>query len=91
MRKIALKMIEFYMRRISPLFPARCRYYPTCSQYTYEAIGKYGFIFGGILGALRLLRCNPLWPGGVDPVPEFKRINYLNRKRKHHDTPGGSK
>lgn len=88
MRKYALKMIEFYMRRISPLLPARCRYYPTCSQYTYEAIERYGFIFGSVLGVLRLLRCNPLWPGGVDPVPVFKRIGYT--KKKHHDNPGGS-
>ena len=74
-----LKMISFYQRKISPLFPPRCRYYPTCSQYTYEAIERYGFFVGSVLGALRLLRCNPLFPGGVDPVPEFKKIHYKNR------------
>ena len=78
-------MISFYQRKISPLFPARCRYYPTCSQYTYTAIERYGFFLGVILGALRILRCNPLFPGGVDPVPEFKKIRYKSKKNK----PGG--
>ena len=76
----ALRAISFYQRKISPQLPARCRYYPTCSQYTYDAVEKYGFLFGGLLGALRLLRCNPLFPGGVDPVPDFKRIRYRNKK-----------
>lgn len=74
-------MISFYQRKISPLFPARCRYYPTCSQYTYEAISRYGFFLGSALGALRILRCNPFFKGGVDPVPEFKRIRYRSRKK----------
>jgi uncharacterized protein len=91
MRKAALKAIEFYMRRISPLFPARCRYYPTCSQYTYEAVERYGFVIGSVLGAMRLLRCNPLWPGGVDPVPDLKWIDYIKTRKNHHDTPGGSR
>lgn len=71
-KKAALGAISFYQRKISPLFPARCRYYPTCSQYTYDAIERYGFFLGTLLGALRLLRCNPLFPGGVDPVPDLK-------------------
>ena len=73
-------MISFYQRKISPLFPARCRYYPTCSQYAYEAIERYGFFIGAALGVLRLFRCNPLFPGGVDPVPEFKKIRYNGRR-----------
>lgn len=72
MKDIALKMIRFYQRKISPLFPARCRYYPTCSSYTAEAIERYGFLRGGFLGFRRLMRCNILFPGGVDPVPELK-------------------
>ncbi len=79
-KELPLKMISFYQRRISPLFPARCRYYPTCSQYTYEAIERYGFIIGTVLGILRLLRCNQLFRGGFDPVPEFKKISYKNKK-----------
>ena len=71
-RKTAIKAIGFYQRRISPLFGPKCRYYPTCSQYTSDAIERYGVLIGGALGALRILRCNPLFPGGVDPVPELK-------------------
>ena len=81
-RPLPLRMISFYQRKISPLFPPRCRYYPTCSQYTYEAVERYGFFLGTALGTLRILRCNPLFKGGVDPVPEFKRIKY---KRKYAD------
>jgi hypothetical protein len=79
-RDLPLRMISFYQRKISPLFPARCRYYPTCSSYTYLAIERYGFFFGALLGALRILRCNPLFPGGVDPVPEFKKIRYRGKR-----------
>ena len=88
--KLPLRMISFYQRKISPLFPARCRYYPTCSQYTYQAIEQYGFFFGTLLGALRILRCNPFSRGGYDPVPETKirlrfrkepkRIDYLKKR-----------
>lgn len=83
-------MISFYQRKISPLFPARCRYYPTCSQYTYMAIERYGFFLGAALGALRILRCNPLFPGGVDPVPEFKRIKYKQRNNETDDKGEGA-
>lgn len=72
MKKTALKMIRFYQRRISPLFPARCRFYPTCSAYAYEAIERFGFFKGGVLAAWRILRCNPFCPGGYDPVPPKK-------------------
>lgn len=74
-RNSALKAIGFYQRRISPLFGPKCRYYPTCSQYTFDAIERYGVLLGGAMGALRILRCNPLFPGGVDPVPDLK-IKY---------------
>lgn len=80
-KKYALKAIRFYQRRISPLFGPRCRYYPTCSAYTFDAIDRYGFFLGTVLGALRLLRCNPLFPGGVDPVPDLK-IRYRNLGNK---------
>lgn len=69
MKRIALWLIRFYQRRISPLTPPSCRFYPTCSQYTYEAIEIYGIWRGSWLGAKRLSRCHPLNPGGYDPVP----------------------
>lgn len=70
MKELAIKMIKFYQRKFSPLFPPRCRYYPTCSQYAVTAIERFGIIRGGLLAVWRLLRCNPLFPGGLDPVPE---------------------
>lgn len=72
MKEAALAAVRFYQRRISPLFPPRCRYYPTCSAYMYTAVERFGLIRGGFMGLRRLLRCNPLWPGGYDPVPEKK-------------------
>lgn len=75
MKEIAIKMIRFYQRKISPLFPPRCRYYPTCSQYALTAIERFGIVKGGLLAVRRLMRCNPLFPGGVDLVPEKKVKN----------------
>ena len=75
MKEYAIKMIVFYQRKISPLFPPRCRYYPTCSQYALTAIERFGVFKGGLLAVRRLLRCNPFFPGGVDLVPEKKEKN----------------
>ena len=72
MKKAFLSMIRFYQKKISPLFPPRCRFYPTCSQYAVDAIERFGACKGGALALLRLLRCNPLFPGGYDPVPPKK-------------------
>lgn len=69
MKKILIKVVKGYQRFISPLFPPSCRYYPTCSHYTVEAIEKHGAIKGGIMGLARILRCNPFVRGGVDRVP----------------------
>lgn len=70
MKKIFLLLIRFYQRCISPYTPAACRFTPTCSQYAYEAITKYGAIKGGCLAIRRLLRCNPFYKGDpYDPVP----------------------
>ena len=70
MKAILLSLIRFYQRGISPFFPARCRFRPTCSAYAMEAIGKYGASKGGILALKRFLRCNPFYKGAIiDPVP----------------------
>ncbi|MDO9334150.1 MAG: membrane protein insertion efficiency factor YidD [Dehalococcoidales bacterium] len=66
---MALQLIKLYQSTISRVIPSSCRFMPTCSQYTYEAIGKYGFFKGGWLGARRIARCHPFNPGGYDPVP----------------------
>ena len=70
MKRIALAAIRFYQRRISPGIAPACRFQPTCSDYTYEAIDSYGAIRGVAMGIWRVLRCNPLNDGGLDPVPE---------------------
>jgi uncharacterized protein len=69
MKRIMMGGITFYRRGISPLFPPSCRFTPTCSQYAYEAIDRFGPLKGSRLAAWRILRCNPLVPGGYDPVP----------------------
>lgn len=67
--RLALLLIRGYQRLLSPLLPPSCRFVPSCSQYGYEAVAKYGIIRGGALGAWRILRCNPFGRGGYDPVP----------------------
>ena len=69
MKQLFLHAIRFYQRNISPCFPARCRFYPTCSAYAYEAIQKYGPGKGLLLSIKRVLKCNPFHEGGYDPVP----------------------
>jgi putative membrane protein insertion efficiency factor len=65
---VLLAPVRFYQRLISPLFPRRCKYEPTCSAYAAEAIRTYGPLRGVVLAGWRLLRCNPLSDGGLDPV-----------------------
>jgi putative membrane protein insertion efficiency factor len=68
--KTALVMfIRGYQLWISPLLPASCRYYPTCSSYAIEAIEKHGALSGSWLAVRRIARCHPFRPGGFDPVP----------------------
>lgn len=68
-RRAAALLIRGYQRFISPVLPASCRFYPSCSQYTLEAVTRYGLIRGGWLGLRRLVRCHPFNPGGHDPLP----------------------
>ena len=62
-------MIKVYRTVLSPFMGTHCRFYPSCSSYTYEAIEKHGLIRGMALGIRRLLRCHPFHEGGIDPVP----------------------
>lgn len=69
MKGFSLGLIKLYQLTLSQVTPSSCRFIPSCSQYTYEAISKFGFFRGVWLGAKRLTRCHPLHSGGYDPVP----------------------
>lgn len=70
MKYVAMAFIRLYQLTLSPLLPPACRFTPTCSHYTYQAIERFGFLKGGWLGVKRIARCHPFNPGGYDPVPE---------------------
>jgi putative membrane protein insertion efficiency factor len=76
MKALLLRLLRGYRRHVSPCFPPSCRFLPTCSQYAIEAVERYGAIRGMWLAAKRLLRCNPLFKGGYDPVPELPRRGF---------------
>jgi putative membrane protein insertion efficiency factor len=69
MKTVALLLIKGYQTALSPVLGTHCRFHPTCSSYTYEAIEKHGLFRGTVLGIRRLLRCHPFHQGGIDPVP----------------------
>ncbi|HLG51730.1 MAG: membrane protein insertion efficiency factor YidD [Chloroflexi bacterium] len=68
MKGLVLALIRLYQLTLSRVLPPACRFYPTCSQYAYEAVARYGVLRGGWLAMGRLLRCHPFNPGGYDPV-----------------------
>ena len=71
MKNLLIKIINYYQKYISIWFQSKninCKYYPTCSEYTKQAIEKYGVIKGGYMGICRILRCNPFSKGGYDPL-----------------------
>jgi len=68
MKKLLLWLINIYKKGISPYTKPKCKYYPTCSEYAYQAIEKHGAFKGTGMAVWRLMRCNPLSKGGVDPV-----------------------
>ncbi len=68
MKKILILFIRFYQIFISPLLGANCRFYPTCSEYSMQAINKYGCFYGTLMAIKRILRCHPFNKGGYDPV-----------------------
>lgn len=69
MRRILLFLIRAYQRTLSQVLPPACRFSPSCSEYGYEAIAKYGVFKGGWMAVRRIARCHPFHPGGYDPVP----------------------
>ncbi|AYB45301.1 membrane protein insertion efficiency factor YidD [Paenibacillus lautus] len=71
-RRVVKVPIHFYRKFISPLKPATCRFYPTCSAYALEAIEVHGALKGSWLAAKRIARCHPFHPGGIDLVPPRK-------------------
>jgi len=68
-RRVAVVVVRGYQYVISPILGHHCRFYPTCSEYTCQAIERYGIAKGSWLGIKRISRCHPWHPGGVDPVP----------------------
>ena len=68
LKKVFIRLIEFYQKYISPMLGHCCKYYPTCSEYTKQAIEKYGALKGTIKGMKRILKCNPFSKGGYDPL-----------------------
>ena len=79
--------IRWYQRVISAKRPACCRYYPTCSRYAIEAVTRFGAVKGGILAALRLLRCRPWTSCSIDDVPHIYSIFYRCAWSKAHEEP----
>lgn len=69
MKALALALIRLYQETLSRVMPPDCRFTPTCSEYTFQAISKFGLFKGMWLGAKRLAKCQPFHPGGCDPVP----------------------
>ena len=68
-KQLILFCLKTYQTTVSPIFPSVCRFYPTCSSYSLQAIEKYGFIIGLYLTVKRIFKCHPFHSGGFDPVP----------------------
>lgn len=89
MKRVFLAPIRGYQRWISPSRPRRCRYEPTCSAYVVESVERFGVIRGTVLGAWRLLRCNPFSHGGFDPVPErftLRGLGHVHSAEYHGES-----
>ena len=81
MKAIFLAPIRLYQRVLSPLMPARCKYHPTCSEYAVQAIRMHGVMRGLVLAGWRILRCNPLSDGGIDPVENQRLFKPKGKAR----------
>jgi putative membrane protein insertion efficiency factor len=85
--RLARALIRAYQLFLSPLFPASCRFHPTCSEYARDAFAAHGFVRGLGLSLLRILRCNPWNRGGVDPVPPACHAHDHDHGREHPPFP----
>jgi putative membrane protein insertion efficiency factor len=85
-KRLLLALVTAYRRWVSPAFPRRCRYEPTCSAYADQAIRELGPLRGSIVAGWRLLRCNPLSKGGIDDVAD--RRLFRGSRARNRATPG---
>lgn len=84
-KRLLLRLLDWYQRWVSPAFPRRCKYEPTCSRYAVESIRELGPFRGTILAAWRLLRCNPLSNGGIDDVADRNIFRADTARHCEHD------
>lgn len=75
--------LRFYSENLSPLLPAHCRFHPSCSHYTREAIETHGVLYGAYLGTRRILKCHPWHEGGIDPVPPRQDSSHPSPTSRH--------
>jgi len=85
-RRVASLPIVAYQRFLSPAIPRRCKYEPTCSAYAAQSIAEYGILRGLVLGAWRLLRCNPFSHGGFDPVADQRVFGQRDPSNSNSST-----
>jgi uncharacterized protein len=90
-KQLLLTLLRFYRRHISPRLPPSCRFTPTCSQYTYESIERFGAAKGSWMGLKRLSRCHPFNPGGYDPVPPATIATGSSRAHNHPEHGASNK
>jgi hypothetical protein len=83
-----LLVVRFYIVFLSPIFGGACRFYPSCSNFAYEAVSRHGAWRGGLLAMKRLLRCHPFTQGGFDPVPEVIYKEDVLEQPKSSDEVG---
>lgn len=85
-KQLCIQLILLYKKLISPFFGEKCRFTPSCSDYSIEAIKKFGIIRGSFLTIIRILKCHPFNKGGFDPVEETFSAN-LNKRKVSEKTP----
>ncbi|MEP7147234.1 MAG: membrane protein insertion efficiency factor YidD [bacterium] len=85
MSQLSILLIRLYQKTISPVLQGSCRHYPTCSHYSMEAFRIHGFAWGIYLTTKRILKCNPFFEGGYDPVPgkEYCNHNFNNPNNRN--------